>query len=656
MPNSTRARELETLLLTMFAAVPLYATAAIGIPPVIVFHAVMIGIAIRVATGRSPELIPAAAMRVLAILMIPGYIIDAIVTRSAISASTHLVLFIAAYQPIESVRTDNRAQRLLTTALIFVASVATSTHISIILFVLLFTFLMFRQMMTLSHVETMRALGKEELAPQPSARAALFYLCGTALIGAALFPLLPRVRNPLIQGGLGALTGATTGLSDAIDFAQERSSAANDARVVARVWMSAEAIPFFTPLRLRGSVYDRYARTRWVQTQRGLRPLESKGGRYRVARPVGFTRTASVQQQEVKANKLFLPTGTYMVSGVPQLFEGPTRDAYATFQPRRQALGYQVWMAREVAPMRKIEPQLTGYPISPEVSRLAREIVGRETNPYKVGVAIDSYLLRNFRYYQRPEQVGRPMNLEEFLLKERRGHCEYFAAGMVVLLNAVNVPARIVGGFYGGQLNPLTGYFVVRLEDAHAWVELWDGEKWLTFDPTPATLRPGNAQTGLLRLYAAAIGDSVTYFWDRYVLTFGLGDQVALALEMLYRVRDAFSAARRLARGGIRIGAIDWQMVGIIVSIVAALLFVLYLLRQRESAFELLAAHLRRLGIEIGPATTMEEALARLREEKPLAAQELAPLIALYEEERFSPRVDRSRVRQIKRRLSELRV
>ena len=74
--------------------------------------------------------------------------------------------------------------------------------------------------------------------------------------------------------------------------------------------------------------------------------------------------------------------------------------------------------------------------------------------------------------------------VDDFLLRERRGHCEYFAAGMVALLTALNVPARIVGGFYGGKLNPLTGYFVIRHEDAHAWVEVFDGNGWRTFAVT----------------------------------------------------------------------------------------------------------------------------------------------------------------------------
>src|SRR6185369_12218073 len=191
--------------------------------PLVMFHAVMAGIIIRVAMGKSPELIPAPVMRTIAVLYIGFYIIDAaFISRNAIAASTHLVLFIATYQPIESARTRNYSQRLLTTALIFVASIATSTHITILLFVIAFGFLMFRQLMYVSHIETVAALGHEYGEP-PSSRAAMFYLAGTACVAAVLFPVVPRVRNPMMQGLAGSLTNASTGLSDTIDFNRERS-------------------------------------------------------------------------------------------------------------------------------------------------------------------------------------------------------------------------------------------------------------------------------------------------------------------------------------------------------------------------------------------------------------------------------------------------
>src|SRR5690242_4824116 len=119
---SSRAHELELLLLTMFAAVPLYGTQVIGFAPLIAFHAVVGLIAVRVATGHDPDLIPLPIMRSLAVLYIVFYVIDAaVVSRSAITASTHLVLFIAAYQPMEPASRNNERQRLLTASLIFVA-------------------------------------------------------------------------------------------------------------------------------------------------------------------------------------------------------------------------------------------------------------------------------------------------------------------------------------------------------------------------------------------------------------------------------------------------------------------------------------------------------------------------------------------------------
>lgn len=67
---SPRAREVETLLLTMFAAVPLYATQTISATPLLIFHTVMAGIVLRVALGKSPELIPAQIMRTLALMYV----------------------------------------------------------------------------------------------------------------------------------------------------------------------------------------------------------------------------------------------------------------------------------------------------------------------------------------------------------------------------------------------------------------------------------------------------------------------------------------------------------------------------------------------------------------------------------------------------------
>ncbi len=649
-----RAREIETLLLTMFAAVPLYFTYAIGTIPLLLFHAVMAGIVVRVAAGRSPELVPPMLMRVAAIAFVPFYLIDAaVISRSAIAASTHLVLFVATYQPIESVTRHNQAQRLLTIALIFIAALATSTHITIILFVVVFCFAMFRQMIYVSHMETIRSIGRD-YSLAPASRAAAFYLAGTTLIGAVLFPMLPRVRNPMVQGFAGALSGATTGLSDSIDFNESRTSTP-DPTVVARVWMGPEAIPFFTPLRLRGAIYDRVVNEQWLQTRDEFREVRPRGGEFRVAQRVGFARGAKLQQRLIKGSRLFLPVGTYSVRGVPQLYEGPTRGTFMTFMGRGQIVNYEVSMARDLEPLRPQGVQVMHYPANPAVQALASQIAGNARSAEEKAAAVERYLLRNFKYYQRPEQIGRPMSVDDFLLKERRGHCEYFAAGMVALMSTLDVPARIVGGFYGGRMNPLAGYFIIRREDAHAWVEVWNGKAWRTYDPTPAALRPGDAQASLLRRYATALSDSINYFWDRYILTFGLGDQIALFAEVIAQVRDGIRTGRQSARSVVR--AMTSPSAIVFVAVIAALAIGgLSIAQRRRSAFDDLARHLKALGIEVGRSMTMAEALELLRERHPKAAESLQPLVVMYEEEQFSERADPNRRRELRRKLADLRV
>jgi transglutaminase-like putative cysteine protease len=645
-----RARELEMLLLAMFAAVPLYFTYAISVFALILFHSFLSLIVLRVALGRTPELVPAQVMRWVAMAYVAFYIFDAVaLSRSAIAASTHLVLFIAAYQPIESVHRQNHAQRLLTTALIFVASIATSTHLTIVPYIVVFAFFVFRQLMHVSHEETARSIGRE-YGEAPSGRSAVFYLAGAIVIGALLFPLLPRLRNPLVRGLMGPLPGSSTSLSETINFSEKRA-AQGDATVVARVWLDREARPFFTPLRLRGMIYDRYVDGEWRQSLRGLRQVPERDGSFSLARGAGIQREAIVEMR-AQRGKLYLPSEVYLVSGLSTLYEGPARETYYTYDDG--PLAVRVRLAYESEPLRLTRVQMSGYPISPAVETLARTIVGNEQAPERKAQLIERYMVRNFRYVANDE-AAEAMPLEQFLLVERGGHCEYFAAGMVALLNAVGVPARVAGGFYGGQLNPLTGYYAVRREDAHAWTEVWTGTRWMTFDATPPSLRPGAVQQNPIRLYLAAVGDSMTFFWDRYVLTFGLGDQISLFEDLTTWAGTTVATWTDRLRNEARAIARPGQFTLLLVLVVSVGLALILFQRRRKRLFDVLASYLAAQGIQVGPSMTMEEALQALREQHPEAAEELEPLIALYEQETFGAKPDRGRARTIKRKLAELR-
>ncbi|WP_338413122.1 transglutaminaseTgpA domain-containing protein [uncultured Sphaerotilus sp.] len=99
---------------------------------------------------------------------------------------------------------------------------------------------------------------------------------------------------------------------------------------------------------------------------------------------------------------------------------------------------------------------------------------------------LDHIRQQPFVYTLAPGLSG-PDPVDSFWLDRRAGFCEHYASAVVVVLRRWGVPARIVTGYLGGQVNPLNGVLEVRQRDAHAWVEYWQGHRgWVRLDPTGA--------------------------------------------------------------------------------------------------------------------------------------------------------------------------
>jgi transglutaminase-like putative cysteine protease len=87
--------------------------------------------------------------------------------------------------------------------------------------------------------------------------------------------------------------------------------------------------------------------------------------------------------------------------------------------------------------------------------------------------------------------------IDQFLFETRKGFCEHYASAFTFLMRAAGIPARVVTGYLGGEVNPVDGYFIVRQSDAHAWSEVWlAGEGWVRVDPT-AAVSPLRIERGL---------------------------------------------------------------------------------------------------------------------------------------------------------------
>lgn len=102
------------------------------------------------------------------------------------------------------------------------------------------------------------------------------------------------------------------------------------------------------------------------------------------------------------------------------------------------------------------------------------------------GAVLSHVRSAGFLYTFSPGTYGRDA-VDEFWLDRRAGFCEHFASAFVVVMRALDVPARIVTGYQGADLTPEDGWWVVRQSHAHAWAEIWQpGEGWLRVDPTAA--------------------------------------------------------------------------------------------------------------------------------------------------------------------------
>ncbi len=104
----------------------------------------------------------------------------------------------------------------------------------------------------------------------------------------------------------------------------------------------------------------------------------------------------------------------------------------------------------------------------------------------------------NFLYTLEPPLL-KEHSVDDFLFESKQGFCEHFASAFVFLMRAAGVPARVVMGYQGGDVNPVDRIITVRQSEAHAWAEVFlRGRGWVRVDPTGAT-SPVRVDAGLAR-------------------------------------------------------------------------------------------------------------------------------------------------------------
>jgi len=102
-----------------------------------------------------------------------------------------------------------------------------------------------------------------------------------------------------------------------------------------------------------------------------------------------------------------------------------------------------------------------------------------------------------FYYTLEPAVITENDFVDRFFFDTRQGFCEHYAYAFVVMMRMAGIPARIIGGYQGGERNPVNNTLIVRQFDAHAWAEVWlDDRGWQRIDPT-AAVSPDRIRYGL---------------------------------------------------------------------------------------------------------------------------------------------------------------
>ena len=174
-----------------------------------------------------------------------------------------------------------------------------------------------------------------------------------------------------------------------------------------------------------------------------------------------------------------------------------TASSHTQFRhgPRRAVVGLQDFVALPTQ-------------FNPRTLELARSLqsdpryAGKGT-AVMIGAVMELLRTGGYTYTLEPGTFG-IHSADEFWFDKKVGFCEHIASGFVVLMRGMGIPARIVTGYQGGQLNSMDGFWTVRQSDAHAWAEVWTAEQgWLRVDPTSAV---APARTGTLTRLAAPLG------------------------------------------------------------------------------------------------------------------------------------------------------
>ena len=323
-------------------------------------------------------------------------------------------------------------------------------------------------------------------------------LAMAAPVALFLFFLFPRIQGPL-WGLPGDANGARSGLSETMAPGM-LANLAQSPELAFRVKFDGP-LPEREQLYWRGPVLGDYDGRTWTRVSPAQR--QTLGGRRLPLSVAGEPLRYEVTLEPANNRWLFalemperlpsLPANAAQLSGEVEM---------TTLAPIAARLRYRVASYIHYRLQADGLPQDAGQWLQLPADSTPRALMaGLQLRAIpdpgrRVEAVLRTFRSENYVYTLNPPLLGRDA-VDGFLYGSRAGFCEHYAGAFVFLMRAAGIPARVVTGYQGGELNPLDGYLTVRQSDAHAWAEVWLARRgWVRIDPT-AAVAPERVQRGL---------------------------------------------------------------------------------------------------------------------------------------------------------------
>jgi transglutaminase-like putative cysteine protease len=471
-----------------------------------------------------------------------------VLSRDLLTATVHLVFFLAVVKILTAAGNRDYLYTAVIAFLELLAAAILSTSFNF--FLCLALFLLFA-IATLTSNEIRRSMhtapatarsGLKRFHPR-LAVLSTFITVGILALTAGLFFLLPRTADAAFARLISHRIHVA-GFSNRVSLGEIGEIQANP-RPVMHVRIFSREIPF--GLKWRGGALTEFDGRRWSNPRPQRERIEAEHGRINLVPPgrrrLGRHVTFDVELNDLDTDALFFAGSPEWLDIRQPLVWRTETDSFRLNRPPPSGFRYEAYSLLEDPPETPLvaspipvldASERSRYlelpPLDGRIPALARDMTLGALSDLERARAIEHRLRTDYSYTLQLPDHDVPDPLAYFLFNRRKGHCEYFASAMAVLLRTQGVPTRLATGFQSGIYNPLTELWVVRASDAHTWVEAWiRGRGWSTFDPTPPDL---SARSFTLATRLSLYLDAASTFWQEWVVSYDSSHQGTLADKM----------------------------------------------------------------------------------------------------------------------------